>query len=305
MKNMTRIKLDRDYVESIIPKTKTIKEIADLCGCSVGKIRSYMRENGLYKYYCEQHNLKYDPEIENRKCVICGDKTDTHKFHGEIYCKRHFLHMYRHGRILDSTIYDKNEIIVEDDIARIIIKNAKQEIKCETIIDAEDINKIKDYKWYESYGYCVTKGVDHNNGIDMANVIFDDYDNKYDHINHNRLDNRKINLRPVSSHQNAMNMGKKCTNTSGVTGVRQEKTVGAPKWTANITYNYKSKWLGSYNTFDEAVKARLKAEIKFFGEYSPNYNPKTKTIQLTYYSHSDNYKHFIEYSLDGELIQCI
>ena len=100
-----------------------------------------------------------------------------------------------------------------------------------------------------------------------------------------------------------MNMGKKCTNTSGVTGVRQEKTIGDPKGTAGITYNYESKWLGSYNTFDDAVKARLKAEIKYFGEYSPNYNPDTKTIQLTYHSHSDNKDRFIEYSLQGDLLQ--
>ena len=90
MKDMERIKLDRDYVESIIPTTKTIKEMANLCNCSVDKIRSFMRENGLYKYYCEKHKLKYNPEIENRKCIVCGDNTDIHKFNGLLYCKRHF-----------------------------------------------------------------------------------------------------------------------------------------------------------------------------------------------------------------------
>ena len=88
-----------------------------------------------------------------------------------------------------------------------------------------------------------------------------------------------------------MNMGKKCTNVSGVTGVRQEKTIGSPKWTANITYNYKPRWLGSYDTFDDAVKARL-------------HDPDTKTIRLNYYSPTDNKNHFIEYSLEGEVLQC-
>lgn len=304
MNNMARIKLDRDYVKSIIPSTTTIQEMADLCGCSKDKLRKYMKSNGLYKYYCENHNIKYRPENDNLTCSVCGDNTDVQKFHGVCYCKRHYLQMYRHGKILESTIYDCNKIIVDGDIARIIIKNAKQEIKDECIIDAEDVDKIKNYKWYTSYNYCVTKGIDHNNGIDISNVIFNDFDNKYDHINHNRLDNRKINLRPVTSHQNAMNMGRKCTNVSGVTGVRQEKTIGSPKWTANITYNYKSRWLGSYDTFDDAVKARLQAEIKFFKEYSPNYNPDTKTIRLNYYSPTDNKNHFIEYSLEGDVLQC-
>lgn len=303
MGKLTRIQLNRDYVKSIIPTTKTLKKMAELCGCSESKLRHFMKENGLFKYYCEEHHIKYNPENDNLKCEICGDNTNVQRLHGVPYCKRHFLQMLRHGKILESTIYDCNEIIIEGNIARIIIKNAKQEIKDECIIDAEDIDKIKDYKWYTSYGYCVTKAIDPNCGTDICNVIFNDYENKYDHINHNRLDNRKINLRPVTSHQNAMNMGKKNTNKSGVTGVRREKTVGSPKWTATITYNYKSNWLGSYDTFDDAVKARLKGEIKFFKEYSPNYNPETKTVQLDYRSLTDEQEHFIEYSLEGELLK--
>lgn len=302
MGDMTRIKLNRDYVESIIPITKTIKEMAQLCGCSVSKLRGFLKENDLFQYYCEQHHRKYNPETDNLACSVCGSKTDVRNYKGIPYCKRHYLQMWRHGKILETTIYDRNEIIIDGDIARIIIKDAKQNIKDICIIDAEDIDKVKNYKWYTSYNYCVTKSINSICGTDISNVIFNDYENKYDHINHNRLDNRKINLRPVTSHQNAMNMGKKITNTSGVTGVRQDHD--SSKWAARITYNYKDKWLGSYNTFDEAVKARLKAEIKYFKEYSPNYDPDSKTIQLSYYSPSDKQNHFIEYSLEGDLLQC-
>lgn len=304
MEKMTRIKLDRDYVQNIIPTTKTLKEMAQLCNCSTGKMRSFLLENKLYTYFCEQHHIKHDPALETLVCSVCGDNTGIHKFHGIPYCKRHYLQMYRYGKILESTIYDRNEIIVKDDMARIIIKNAKQEIKCESIIDAEDIDKIKELKWYTSGGYCVTKAINPNTSIDIANVIFNDFDNKYDHINHNRLDNRKINLRPVTSHQNAMNMGKKNTNVSGVTGVSKKEVMNGYKWTAIITYNYQPIWLGSHDTFDEAVHARLKGEIEYFGEYSPNYNPDSKTIQLDYYSWSDDKFHFVEYSLEGELLKC-
>lgn len=303
MEHLTRIKLDRDYVKSIIPQTKTIGEMAELCNCCKDTLRNYMRANGLYKYYCEQHELKYKPEYEELKCEVCGDNSNITKFRGVSYCKRHYLQMYRHGKILDSTIYDRNEITIDDSIAYIIIKNVKQEVKDKSIIDVEDVDKIKNYKWYISAGYCITKAIDPNCGTDIANVIFDDYDNKYDHINHNRLDNRKINLRPVTSHQNAMNMGKKNTNTSGVTGVRKEDHCKTTKWTATITHNYKTKWLGSYDTFDDAVKARLKGEIKFFGEYSPNYDPDSKTVQLDYFSPTDNQNHSVEYSLKGEILK--
>ena len=304
MEKLTRIKLDRDYVKSIIPKTKTIGEMAKLYNCSKDKLRNFMRENGLYKEYCEQHHLKYNPAIESFVCSICGDNTAVQRLHGIAYCKRHYLQMFRHGKILESTIYDRNEIIEDGDTARIIMKTAKQEVRGEAIIDAEDITKIKKYKWYISFGYCVTKGIDPNSGTDIANVIFNDFEHKYDHINHNRLDNRKANLRPVTTQQNAMNMGKKNTNTSGVTGVQPKQTVKGLRWTASITYNYESIWLGSHATFDKAVDARIRGEIKYFGEYSPNYDPDTKTIQLNYHSPTDNKDHFVEYSLGGELLKC-
>lgn len=303
MEHLTRKKLDRDYVKSIIPETKTIKEMAELCGCSKDTLRNFIRANGLYKYYCEQHGLKYNPEYDKLKCEVCGDNSNIIRFHGVPYCKRHYLQMFRHGKILDSTIYDRNKIINKDTYAEIVIKNIKQEIIGVSIIDIEDVDKVKDYKWYIAAGYCITKAINPNCGIDLANVIFDDYENKYDHINHNRLDNRKINLRPITSHQNAMNMGKKCTNTSGVTGVRQEDHCKTVRWASTLTYNYQAKWLGSYDSFDDAVKARLKGEIKYFKEYSPNYNPETKTIQLDYVSKTDNQNHFIEYNLDGELLR--
>ena len=303
MGKLTRKPLDKNYVESIIPKTKTLKEMAELCGCGCDKLRKYMKSNGLYKYYCEEHHIKYNPENDNMVCSECGDNTDVQRLHGIPYCKRHYLQMLRHGKILKSTIYDRNEIITDGNVARIIIKNVKQEVIGESIIDSEDVDKIKDYKWYISAKYCITKAINPYSGTDIANVIFNDFENKYDHINHNRLDNRKINLRPVTSHQNDMNMGKKNTNTSGVTGVSRERCCKTTKWTAVITYNYKSRWLGSYESFDDAVKARLKGEIKFFGEYSPNYDPDSGTVQLNYFSPTDNQNHFVEYSLEGELLK--
>lgn len=297
---MERIKLDKDFVKEQIPLVKNLQELATMCNCGKDKLRKFIIDNGLYKYYCEQRHLPYDSTKENNICAICGEAKNVSKLKGTYYCKRHYNQIYRHGKPLNRTIYDRNEIIIKGDIAEIIIRDVKQNIKAISIIDAEDIDKIKDYKWYESAGYCITKAFDPTMGTDLANVIFNDFNNKYDHISHNRLDNRKINLRPITSHQNAMNMGKKCTNISGVTGVDKQKSK-ATRWTAKIMYNYKTKWLGSYENFNDAVKARLQGEIKYFGEHSPNYDPETKTIRLTYID-PDNITHFVEYNLEGELL---
>lgn len=86
-----------------------------------------------------------------------------------------------------------------------------------------------------------------------------------DHINHKEFDNRKINLR-VCTHQNNTRNGKvRKNNTSGVTGVVWNKEVN--KWQAQIMVDGKGNNLGFFNEFEDAVSERIKAEIKYFGEY--------------------------------------
>lgn len=295
-----RIKLKYDDVVNAIYKAKNQKEIAVLLKCGEDKIRQYLFENELYELYCETHNQPLRKKIIP-PCSICGEPRNTHNFHGESFCKRHYNQMYRHGKILDSTIYDKNEIVKSGDIARIVIKDKNQIFKCESIVDAEDVCKISQYKWYESGGYCVTKGINSTNGVDIANVIFSDFENKYDHINHDRLDNRKTNLRPVTAHQNAMNMGKKNTNTSGVTGVHKQNKI-SDKWVATITYQYKSIWLGVDSDFDTVVIKRLQGEAAYFKEYSPNYDKAQGLICLEYISKSDFRSHYVQVDLNGTVV---
>jgi len=305
MEHRERIKLDRGFVEEQIPLTKTIKELADKCGCGKDKMRHFLYDNGLYKLYCETHNIEYDPSKENRKCSICGYDKDVRYLYGQLYCKRHYNQIFRYGEPVERTIYTSNDIITEGETSKIIMRDKYQNVIGESLIDTEDIEKIKDYKWYlGTGGYCITKSINPETGIDMANVIFDNFKESYDHISHDRLDNRKVNLRPVTQHQNAMNMGKKNTNTSGVTGVSKLKSNGTwkGKWQATLTYNYQPIWLGGYWSFDEAVHARLKGEIEYFGEYSPNYNSETQTIQLEYINPDTNVKHYVEYNLRGELL---
>lgn len=79
-----------------------------------------------------------------------------------------------------------------------------------------------------------------------------------DHINGDRSDNRISNLRDVSRVVNSQNAGLRKSNTSGVCGVSWTKARN--KWTAAITNNRRVKNLGFFDSFDEAVAARRKAE---------------------------------------------
>ena len=87
-------------------------------------------------------------------------------------------------------------------------------------------------------------------------------DGVIDHINRNRLDNRICNLRNVGWKENAINISSQRNNTSGVRGVVRRSD--GKKWVAQITVNYKNVYLGSFDTIDEAKKARVKAEERFF-----------------------------------------
>ena len=59
-------------------------------------------------------------------------------------------------------------------------------------------------------------------------------------------------------------------NTSGVTGVSYNKF--KKKWEANIKLKYKQIYLGAFITKEEAIKARLDGEEKYFKPIIDKYN---------------------------------
>ena len=82
-----------------------------------------------------------------------------------------------------------------------------------------------------------------------------------DHQNHNRADNRLANLRVVTKQENAMNRLATGRNRSGAVGVSFDKE--RCKWLAQITKFRKTKTIGRFDDFDEAVAARKAAEAAY------------------------------------------
>jgi hypothetical protein len=82
-----------------------------------------------------------------------------------------------------------------------------------------------------------------------------------DHINHNRLDNRWINLRLVSNQENQRNRSMRADNKSGFTGVCWHKQ--SSKWVAHIKIKGKLKHLGCFKELAEAITCRQDANINF------------------------------------------
>lgn len=77
------------------------------------------------------------------------------------------------------------------------------------------------------------------------------------------LDNRKSNLRVCSHRENMKNIRKK----DKVIGVSIKKD---GRYTSRIMNNYKTLNLGIFETYEEAVLARITKEYELCGEYGPN-----------------------------------
>ena len=132
--------------------------------------------------------------------------------------------------------------------------------------DIEDYEKIKDFYWrFDKDGYVVS--VKNKVKYILHRFVMDCPAEKFiDHINHNKNDNRKTNLRIVTLSQNNMNKQIQSNNTSGVTGVAWHDK--DQRWLAYIKKNRQTIRLGEFISFDEAVAVRKAAEDKYFGEYS-------------------------------------
>lgn len=138
----------------------------------------------------------------------------------------------------------------------------------EFYFDLEDYDKIKSVCWegVVQNGMRVLTGYDTKNKkqIKMHSVLGYSY---CDHIDRNEFNNRKNNLRKATCSENAMNRSIRSNNISGITGVWWHKK--NKKWCADIGKEGKRIFLGSFYNKDDAIKARLKAEKEYFGEFAP------------------------------------
>jgi hypothetical protein len=94
--------------------------------------------------------------------------------------------------------------------------------------------------------------------------VYGEIKNQIDHINGIRHDNRLCNLRQVTPQQNTMNR-KKTSKTNKFKGIYYLKN--KKKWIAEICFEKQRKYLGSFNTPEEAGQAYESAAKNVFKEY--------------------------------------
>lgn len=140
--------------------------------------------------------------------------------------------------------------------------------------DENDWPIVKQFKWHpwkpkENFKYAYTRLPD---GTDLAmhTLLMETPNGKVvDHINHEGLDNRRVNLRIASYSENSRNRQIPEDHETGTPGVVE---IDENEYTVNISVNGERLFVGGYYnpipTLEEAVAARKKLEEEHFGEFA-------------------------------------
>ena len=138
------------------------------------------------------------------------------------------------------------------------------------IIDDEDYQKVKNRDWYEYNRYAArmsTKYEGKRRVIFMHRIIVPSASGYLiDHINRNRLDNQKENLRIATQSQNNINRKRMEEASSPYRGVIWRPHAKA--WKAYIKQNYKQIHLGYFSTPEEAALKYNEKAIELFGKFA-------------------------------------
>lgn len=153
-----------------------------------------------------------------------------------------------------------NDYVINDKLAFLILKDKNGVEKGRAIIDVDDLEECLKFTWYlDSCGYARTT-------IGKSKVRLHKFLTKtdrytlIDHINRNRLDCRKSNLRKCSYDLNALNKGEQKNNTSGVVGVRYHityKPTNSGYWYARYNSKlYGVKLCKPFKNKEDAIRQR-------------------------------------------------
>lgn len=179
----------------------------------------------------------------------------------------------------------KNEFEIDGDVTTIFIRRKNGEC-LRVLIDTEDLEKVSGISssWHLSTSkenhYAVSYTYK-NRRVDkcllMHRLIMDaPVGYEVDHVNHKTLDNRKSELRIVTTSENAQNKKNLRTDSSSkITGVSWNKRKN--KWQCYINKDKKRVSLGYYKDIEDAEKVVKEARVRLF-HFSKEYTESTGIV---------------------------
>lgn len=253
-----------------------------VCGCKYDETSRHCLESSSFgvnlcaKHYSQMskkgkiidksRSRRHEPQV----CDICGSCKHVSQirkegeYQGFLLCSKHYSQASTYGEILTRTVFDKNEIVIHDDWAEVMLYDVKHNVIGSTKIDIEDVEKVIMYKWSlnkaRGYVYCgALKALTLHRYLVNYDIV--------DHKNRDRLDNRKSNLREASEGRNQRNANLSKNNTSGITGVQWRKD--RCTWGAFMVYDGTTFRKGGFKDKRDAIVQRLLWEKEYFKEFAP------------------------------------
>lgn len=137
------------------------------------------------------------------------------------------------------------------------------------MVDDEDYEWLNGHKWHSTHNYAARRQTLQEGGrvVYMHREILGAPRELFvDHKDGNRLNNQRSNIRLSTKNGNEHNTGLRKNNTSGFKGVY--KHTSANRYIAQIVFNGKRRYLGSFITPQEAARAYDRAASRNFGEFA-------------------------------------
>lgn len=167
-----------------------------------------------------------------------------------------------------GAVFDRREIEFDVEVARIPLHGQRGVFKGWALIDASDLELVRGVAWtIDPRGYVAGRPPGAKSAVTLHRVLMPGAV-CVDHINRDKLDNRRQNLRACSLSENSRNSGISINNTSGFKGVTP-----TPKgrWRARIWMDRKEIHIGTYDTPEAAQKAYDAKALELHGRFaSPN-----------------------------------
>lgn len=159
-----------------------------------------------------------------------------------------------------------NQFILTEKEALVILPNENI-----MICDIEDWNIFMQHHWsISTWGYARTT-LPNNKTVNFHVMLLAYYGIHpdpgliTDHINRNKLDNRKCNLRIANKRCNTFNTGEFSNNTSGRKGVFARKDGKYEVYISKTPGSY--DYAGRYDSFEEACVVRSNLENQYHSKY--------------------------------------
>jgi hypothetical protein len=170
-------------------------------------------------------------------------------------------------RLFGAT-FDRREVELADDHARIPLHGQRGVFKGWALIDLADLDQVRDIAWtLDPRGYVVGRPPGASSSVTMHRFLVQSA-TLVDHRNRDKLDNRRANLRNCTPAENSRNTGIPANNTSGSKGVTR---TASGRWRARIWMDWKEVYLGTFDTREAAELAYDKAAVEMHGQFaSPN-----------------------------------